>query len=423
MDDQVYAVRNSEELEAISQQNGNIRVISQLGDKELRSPASRWTIRHLIAYRLLIRPEAAFLAVLQPEHDECPLCEEGQSQTIDHVNTRALLEDSPRNLCVNSDHDLIRLPGGFFWIALARAARNEHVDQVRVQPQRERNQVQREGYVSSASAIPGSSSPLLYSSSFEADMSDVDEDEHDARRDKPEEVTVHLVHCFLQYVLHLCLLQHFTGNDTDTDMGTDIEVRPRVERKMTTTRIAGASISAEDDGGLCQMRRDAHGWKMLHPYLALLEAKKAFKQYFEDKAGRYMPIVSNQTLAQYLGEAVITWKGNKELLQRGVFLIAATNTFLRFLYFRFGRDYFDYLDAIDEQTQMQIVNDERKDPYVYMQSTRWYNLQSGEGRKSAFCHILALLKWHEDSSSGNSQGSTYISEDSESDGSSMDTDE
>ncbi|KAI1287845.1 hypothetical protein F5Y03DRAFT_380249 [Xylaria venustula] len=166
MDDQVYSVRNSEELKVVSQQNGSIRVISQLSGKELRSSASRWTIRHLIAYRLLIHPEAAFLAVLQPEHDECPICEEGLSQTIDHVNTRALVEDSPRNLFVKSDHDLIRLPGGFFWIALARAAHNEHIDQVRVHPPRERNQVQREGYVNSASAIPGSSSPLLYSSSF-----------------------------------------------------------------------------------------------------------------------------------------------------------------------------------------------------------------------------------------------------------------
>ncbi|TGJ82407.1 hypothetical protein E0Z10_g6373 [Xylaria hypoxylon] len=405
MDNQVYAVRNSEELKAVSEQNGNIQVISQLSGKELRSPASRWTIRHLIAYRLLIRPEAAFLPVLRPEHDECPICEEGLFQTVDHVNTRTLVEDSPRNLCGKSDHDLIRLPGGFFWIALARAARNEHVDQVRVHPQRERNQVQRECYVSSASAIPGSSSPLLYSSSFEVDMSDVDEDKHDARRDKPEEVT------------------HFIGKDTDTNMGTDIEVRPRVERKMTTTRIAGAPVSAEDDGGLCQMRRDADGWKMLHPYLALLEAKKAFKQYFADKAGRYMPIVSNQTLAQYLGEAAITWKGNQESLQRGVFLIAATNTFVRFLYFSFGQDYSDYLDAIDGETQMQIVNDERRDPYVYMQSTRWFNLQSGEGRKSALCHILALLKWHEDFAGSNSQGSTYRSEDSGSDGDSMDTDE
>lgn len=64
MYDQVYAVRNFEELKAVSEQNGNIRVISQLSGKELRSPASRWTIRHLIAYRLLIRPEAAFPAAL-----------------------------------------------------------------------------------------------------------------------------------------------------------------------------------------------------------------------------------------------------------------------------------------------------------------------------------------------------------------------
>ncbi|KAI0435842.1 hypothetical protein F4803DRAFT_276767 [Xylaria telfairii] len=421
MNNQAYAVRNFEDLKVVSEQNGNIQVLSQLTDKELRSPASRWTIRHLIAYRLLLRPETAFLAILQPEHKECAICEEGPSQTIDHVNTRALVEDTPRNLLAKSDHDLIRLPGGFFWIALARAARNEHVDQIREHPQRERNQVQREAYVSSATAIPGSSSPLLYSSSFEVDMNDMDEDEHDARRDKPEEVTVHLVHCFLQYILHLCLLQNFAGKDTD--MGIDREVRPRVEGKMTTTRIAGAPVSAEDDGGLCEMRRDTDGWKMLHPYLALLEAKKAFKQYFEGKAGRYMPIVSNQTLAQYLGEAVITWKENQELLQRGVFLIAATNTFVRFLYFRFGRDYSDYLDAIDGQIQMQIVNNELRDPYVYMQSTRWFSLQSGEGRKSALCHILALLKWHEDSMGNNSQGSTYGSEDSGSDGDSMDTDE
>ncbi|KAI0399639.1 hypothetical protein F4802DRAFT_602827 [Xylaria palmicola] len=429
MDNQAYSVRSSKELKAVSEQNGDMQVISQLSDKELISPASRWTIRHLIAYRLLVCPEKAFLAVLQPEHEECPICEEGLSQAIDHINTRALVEDAPRNLCPQLDHDLIRLPGGFFWIALARAARNEHVDLVRVHPQRERIPVQREGYVSSASAIPGSSPPLLYSSSFEADTSDVDEDEHDARRDKPEEVTVHLVHCFLQNVLHLCLLQHSTGKDTDTDMGTgtdigtDIEVRPRIERKMTSTHIAGALVSAEDDGGLCQMRRSPDGWKMLHPYLAMIEAKKAFKHYSEDKAGRYMPIISNQNLAQYLGEAVITWKENQKFLQRGVFLIAATNTFVRFLHFRFGRDYSDYLDAIDKQAQMRIVNDEQRDPHAYMHSTRWLNLQSGEGRKNALCHILALIRWHEDFTESNSQGSAYRSEDSGSDSDSMDTNE
>jgi hypothetical protein len=111
------------------------------------------------------------------------------------------------------------------------------------------------------------------------------------------------------------------------------------------------------------------------------------------------------------------------LCSYSVFLIAATNTFVRFLYFRFGRDYSDYLDAIDAQPQMRIVNDERRDPYVYMQSTRWFNLQSGEGRKSALCHVRALLKWHEDFTASDSQGSTYGSEDSWSDGDSMDTDE
>ena len=34
-------------------------------------------------------------------------------------------------------------------------------------------------------------------------MEDVNEDEHDARRSKPEEVTIHLVTCFLQHKRNL----------------------------------------------------------------------------------------------------------------------------------------------------------------------------------------------------------------------------
>lgn len=45
---------------------------------------------------------------------------------------------------------------------------------------------------------------------------------------------------------------------------------------------------------------------MGHPYVALLEAKKAFKQrWFVNQTEQRKPIVSNETLAQYLGEAVV----------------------------------------------------------------------------------------------------------------------
>jgi hypothetical protein len=138
-------------------------------------------------------------------------------------------------------------------------------------------------------------------------MGEIDEDEHEARRSKPEEVTVHLITCFLQYALNLCLIQAPEGAT---------EVRPRVERRRAEIDVTGMNnVTTEDDGGICQMGRLAHRWTMVHPYLALLEAKRAFKYiYFDEWTGDYKPVISNETLAQYLGEAVVTWKANRELL-------------------------------------------------------------------------------------------------------------
>jgi len=43
-----------------------------------------------------------------------------------------------------------------------------------------------------------------------------------------------------------------------------------------------------------------------------------------------------------------------------IFLIAATSTFVRFIHFRFGRDYLEYLDARGDAAQKEIVEDEEK---------------------------------------------------------------
>ncbi|KAF5018790.1 hypothetical protein F66182_9208 [Fusarium sp. NRRL 66182] len=315
MEYKTYSARTPHELEALGKQHGNIQVISQLGPKELRSSASSWNFHHLIAYRLLVRPEEAFLPVLKSDHQEqCPVCNLDQAcpqQELNHSWTRALTGENPRQLHLRKEGELLQLPGGFFWVALARAAYPDLADEKRVYPQRERRQANRESYVSSTSAITGSSSPMRYSSSeFEADMNDdVDEDEHEARRSKPEEVTVNLIACFLQLALHLCLVQHSAGEVV-------VEVRTRVERRMAKTCVAGeVLVSAEDDGGICRMRRLQRGWNMRHPYLALLEAKRSFRHiHFDEKKKRYDPVVSNENLAQYLGEAVITWKENQKLL-------------------------------------------------------------------------------------------------------------
>ena len=63
------------------------------------------------------------------------------------------------------------------------------------------------------------------------------------------------------------------------------------------------------------MDRHAHGWMMGHPCLVLIEAKRAFKYiHFDEWTGEHKPVVSNKTLAQYLSEAVISWRANREFL-------------------------------------------------------------------------------------------------------------
>ncbi|GKT48801.1 uncharacterized protein ColSpa_08982 [Colletotrichum spaethianum] len=244
-----YCARTSEDLRIASKQHGDKSVIWQLDRDDLVSSASRWNLRHTIAYRLLVQPEAVFLPILATDHAlRCPICsaeDRPLTQKLNPIGTQNLTGENPRDLRMMTESDLMRLPEGFFWAALARAIRPEITDEDRVYPQRERRPVRREGYMNSAMAIVGSSSPPLppSSSEFEVEVEGLDQDEHEDRRSKPEEVTVHLVTAFLQFALNLCFCQHTIGIITDS------EVRTRVERRKTKTFISGMiPVAAEDDG-------------------------------------------------------------------------------------------------------------------------------------------------------------------------------
>lgn len=176
-------------------------------------------------------------------------------------------------------------------------------------------------------------------------------------------------------------------------------------------------FSAEDDGGICKVNKASYGWQTKYSSLALLESKKEFKAMkVYNFTGARKPIVSNETLAQYLGEALATWKTGQELLDQeyaslslrmsflethiantmlssSVFVIAATNTFIRFIHFQFGLDYAKYIDAQDKGSQETFL-DEHPNTFAYMNSTKWFGLEIFKGRNSALCHILALLRWH-----------------------------
>lgn len=331
-----YSARTPRDIRRAAREHKveHINVILDLAERDLKSPTSKWNIRHLIAYRLLVRPESEFLPIFTASHrDHCPVCWSQsvppQDQMIDICRVESLIGDTPRDLGQQAEGQLLRLPQGFFWSALARAVRQESPGSMpgKTYSQRERAPVQREGFVHYATAIPGSSpsnlgsspsnlgsspSNPLTSSEFSLGTVDLDDDEHNARASKPEEVTVHLAICFLQVALNLCLLQHSPGSTARA------EIRPRIERLRSVAEIAGEySVTAEDDGGICRMKR-LHGreWEMEHTCLAIIEAKRAFKYLdFDDRQESYVPVVSNENLAQCLGEAIVTWKANPELLE------------------------------------------------------------------------------------------------------------
>lgn len=57
---------------------------------------------------------------------------------------------------------------------------------------------------------------------------------------------------------------------------------------------------------------------MDHPYLAGIEAKRAFKLLdFDNRTASSVPVISNENLAQYLGEAVVIWKAKQDFLPDG----------------------------------------------------------------------------------------------------------
>ena len=73
-----------------------------------------------------------------------------------------------------------------------------------------------------------------------------------------------------------------------------------------------------------------------------------------------------------------------------IFVVAAVGTFIRFVRYEFGSNYVQYLSATTLNEQLDIISDLEKDTFVHMHGTRWFNLQSGEGRRGALCCLLAL---------------------------------
>jgi hypothetical protein len=245
-----YSPSTPEGLAALSKKEG-LEVIAELNEKELRSSASNWTRRHLIAYRLLIDTHKTdLLDVLAENHDEdCALCNQDDDEDVQKLNwekTNKLIGRNPSGLGERSEGCVRRLSQGSFWAVLSRAIRREALER-RLNSQRQKTASKLgPGMVNSALAIEGSSSSSSSATSTESkrdyDPSDeaeeLNEDEHDEWRTKGEGLTVQLVRCFIDYTLHKCLLQDEKA----------VQALPRMENNTATACINGHRITAQDDG-------------------------------------------------------------------------------------------------------------------------------------------------------------------------------
>lgn len=115
---QLYSAKNLREFQQISKQNGDLRLHAQLHENELQASASNWTLRHLLAFRLLTLPEKPFLETLKSEHKDCPVCKNPNSEALDDVWKNILTADCSLDLKGNKDSELLKRPGGFFGLHL-----------------------------------------------------------------------------------------------------------------------------------------------------------------------------------------------------------------------------------------------------------------------------------------------------------------
>lgn len=316
-----YSAQTVSEFDRVSAEDGEIW-LDGLAESERKASPSNWTRRHLVAYRLLIQPITGFLDLFREDHDaHCPVCVELNGADEDHMSPQvinqhyvdALTGNWPNasDLLRSTDSQLLQATGGFYWIALARASRSVVPMPVRGPGSRNRVPVIQTCFENTVEVVEGSSSPIRTSASeFEESFAEsIDPDEHETRQSIPEEVTVHLIISFLQFVLQLCLVQ---------DPESQQEVRPRVDRRRSALPYLGSGeTTAEDDGGICMMNLKPEGWIPEgwipdNSYLALIEAKRAFKRFEYDGAtGRMVPKPSDKTIAQYLGEAIATWSSDR----------------------------------------------------------------------------------------------------------------
>ena len=111
--------------------------------------------------------------------------------------------------------------------------------------------------------------------------------------------------------------EHFQEHTTFCHSATIVLQQPnsnneycfRSESDVSTALIAAAAIIGADDGGLCHKSLQDSSWTTIHPSLFTGECKPASQNlFYDERSGKYFPVLTHKAFAQLLGEAVTTWK-------------------------------------------------------------------------------------------------------------------
>ena len=306
-----YTARNRDEWKKACKKNGNVHCMFDLSKEELTSSASKWKFEHLLAFRLITNQDERVLQILHDSHDrDCPIFNKAASGP-QKLRTYSLLGETVSDLGEKSESELLQEKHGPFWIALAGVVHPDggELQEPKVYPKRDGKQIVRENYLPSSSIAIESSSPAQTPSlsDYSPNRSvGYDEDMNEERQSGPEISTVFLINSFLQSALTDLLMQDIHQQDPKA------EIRPRRRSEVSRALFGNRFyMSAEDDGGICRAWKINNRWSLENPFLAILEAKRAFSDFVLDtKTNPPIPSISNETLAQLLGEAVITWKAS-----------------------------------------------------------------------------------------------------------------
>ncbi|KAM0339738.1 hypothetical protein ACHAPU_010804 [Fusarium lateritium] len=185
-----------------------------------------------------------------------------------------------------------------------------------------------------------------------------------AKELQSEDYTVRLATCVLRHILN-----YTQGQDVDIAL----EVRERERQLSLVLPKVPVTFTSIDDGGLCLRFKDKDAAQK--SFVALLEAKKRLL-VFDGKAQ-----ISDEALAQMSCEAVLARATHgDEVCGDSVIIIHIARHYLCFLEFQMSDDY------ISQVKQGKTLDDSLR---VHM--TKWFNIDSADGRRGILNNIDRLV--------------------------------